>query len=237
VYAQEFDGLAASGSATLTGRGPHALEGVLGSSGVPGWYGANFAGSSSNTEVRAQDGSLGSSAGRGVVSFGATGSGERALGALSTSNQINRFGALFMNDTGLTLQEVTIQFYGEQWRRGNVPTADTLTFGYGLTNSIETATTPFAGLSFSSLNLQAAPTEVALDGNDPANRMLIQATIGGVNWTPGSSLAISWTATDLSGQDDGLAIDSLRLSGAVPAPGGLTLLAALAAWPRRRRVR
>ena len=91
TYSQNFDGLGSTGAQTLTGRGPHALNGVIGTAGLDGWYAANFGGSSTNTEVRAQDGSLAGSAGRGVVSFGTGGSGERALGALATSNQISSF--------------------------------------------------------------------------------------------------------------------------------------------------
>lgn len=241
VYSQEFDTLpqttgAGSDTVTITGRGPHTLNSAFGISGLDGWYGANPAGSSENTEFRAQNGSLAGGSGRGVLSFGATGSTDRALGALSTSNQINSFGAVFINDTADTLTEFTLLYTGEQWRRGSVPAPNALFFFYGLGSSIDDATTAFSGLDFVGPNTQLAPTEVALDGNDPINSALITATISGLNWTPGSSLAIRWNAQDQTGQDDGVAIDSLRFSAAVPAPGAFALLGlgGLAIARRRR---
>ncbi len=235
TYSQNFDGLGASGSTVLTGRGPFSLTGILGSTGVDGWYGGNAFGSSANSEFRAQDGSLGGNTGRGVVFYGVTGNTERALGVLSTSNQISRFGALFVNNTGDVLTAVTISFTGEQWRRGNVTSPDSLLFSYGLTNSIANAATRYTALDFTSPNTQASPTEVALNGNDPLNQTAISATITGLNWASGATLAIAWDITELTGQDDGLAIDNFSLS-AIPTPGATALAAlALAAAGRRRR--
>lgn len=241
VYAQEFDTLpittgAGSDAIIVPGRGPHALNTAFGVSGLDGWYGANPSGSSTNTEFRAQAGNLGGGSGRGVLSLGAAGSSDRALGALATSNQINSFGAVFINDTADTLTEFTLLYTGEQWRRGNVPAPNALFFFYGLGSSIDDATTAFGGLDFVAPNTQAAPTEVALDGNDPLNSLLVSATVTGLNWLPGTSLAIRWNAQDQSGQDDGVSIDSLRFSAAIPAPGAFTLLGVggLVALRRRR---
>ncbi|MDX2131400.1 MAG: hypothetical protein SFY69_05045 [Planctomycetota bacterium] len=235
VYSQNFDGLPSSGTLTQTGRGPHALNPIFGDASLDGWFGGNPGGSNGNTEFRAQDGSLAGSAGRGVVSFGTTGSGERALGALPTSNQISHFGALFTNNTGATLTDITISYTGEQWRRGDVADPQFLGFFYGLGSSIADAMTAESALSFSSANTQAAPLEVALNGNDPMNKTLVTATISGVNWTPGSTLAIRWLISEQSGQDDGLAVDDFSLR-AVPAPGAGALLGlgAIVALRRRR---
>lgn len=238
LYTQNFDGLARTPEGTTltqTGRGPHDLSaGLPGSVGVDGWYGANPSGSSGNTEYRVQNGSLGSGAGRGVISFGQSGSSERALGALSTSNQINSFGAVLVNSTGFTITDLTISYTGEQWRRGNVSSPNTLGFFFGLGGSISSAVTAFNALNFVAPNTQAAPTEVALDGNAAQNRAVIGATISGLNWAPGASLAIAWKAEDLSGQDDGLAIDDVSIIG-VPAPAGLPALGLAALGFRRRR--
>lgn len=237
-YSQNFNGLAITPEGTTqtqTGRGPHDLSaGLAGSTGVDGWYGANPGGSSGNTEYRVQNGSLGSGGGRGVISFGSSGSPERALGALSTSNQINAFGAVFTNNTASALTEITISYWGEQWRRGNVTSLNALNFAYGFGASISNALTAVTALDFNSVNTQASPTEVALDGNAAANRVFITATISGLNWAPGTNLAIAWRAVDLSGQDDGLAIDDLTFS-AVPAPATLPVFAGVAMVARRRR--
>lgn len=225
TYAQSFDGLPTTGFTSVVGAGPHALiVGFPGATGVDGWYGGNPLGSSASTEFRAQDGSLSGNSGRGVISYGTAGSTDRALGVLATSNQISRIGALFVNSTAAVLTDVTITYTGEQWRRGNVATPNALTFTYGLGASTNAATTPFSALTFTAPNAQASPTEVALNGNAAANRTLISATITGLNWQPGQTLAIAWTANDAQGQDDGVAIDDLTLS-AVPSPGALALLA------------
>ncbi len=215
---QDFNGLGASGSMTLSGRGPHALNGVLGSVDVPGWSGANFLGTSSNTEFRAQDGSLAGSAGRGVVFFGTDGSSERALGALPTSNQISSFGVVLVNMTASTFAEVEISFVGEQWRAGTADVPNVLQFHYGFGDSIESATNGFPSLDFATPFLGGG--EVALDGNDPANQTSISATLRGISWGPGDSLVLRWDMTEFSGQDNGLAIDDVSV---VAVPGITTL--------------
>ena len=242
-YTQSFDGLPLSDgilppSTTITGQGPHDLNGQLGSTGLDGWTISNFGGSSGNTEFRAQDGSLAGSNGRGVVSFGTDNSTERALGVLATSNQISRFGLSLVNDTGAPFTKLQIAFTGEQWRRGNVPTPpatipDLLAFSYTITgvptDNINTGTfTDVAALSYTSPNTQAAPTEVALDGNAAGNQVALSHTIGGINWGPGEALILRWTGQDITGQDDGLAVDSLRVTAGVPEPA-TTVLAVLAA--------
>ncbi|HMP08334.1 MAG TPA: hypothetical protein PJ982_18445, partial [Lacipirellulaceae bacterium] len=103
---------------------------------------SNYAGSSPSTEFRAQDGSQAGSAGRGVVSFGAAGSSDRALGVLATSNQISRFGVAFVNNTATTLNQMSAEFVVEQWRRGNVPSpGNSLAFAYAVTSD------PTAGIN------------------------------------------------------------------------------------------
>jgi hypothetical protein len=238
AYAQDFDTLPTTNPATtsLSGKGPHALNTAFGVSGLDGWYGANPGGSSTSTEFRAHDGSLSGSSGRGVLSLGTTGSTERALGVLSTSNQINSFGLVLQNNTGATIDSVDISFVGEQWRRGDITTGtyDSLTFAYLVSsdanaNILDSGFTDVAGLSFTSPNTQTSPTNVALDGNAAGNKLSLSGTLGGLNWTAGNYLVLRWSGVDLSGQDDGLAIDTFRLTGnPVPEPSTLALLLALA---------
>lgn len=237
AYTQDFDGLPTSDgffppSTTLTGRGPHDFptSGSMASAGMSGWTLSNFGGSSSNTEYRAHAGELAGSNGRGVVSFGSDNSSERALGVLATSNQISRFGVAFVNDTGLTLNQIALEFVGEQWRRGNVASpGNALTYAYAVTtNPLDNINTNsiFTTIgSFTSPNVQTSPTEVAIDGNDPLNQVPVSVVVQGVNWTPGSTLLLRWTGQDLSGQDDGLAIDNFRFTAQVPEPAGATLVA------------
>jgi hypothetical protein len=219
-YLQNFDGLPVSGSTTLTGRGPHALEGVLGATGLVGWYGANPGGSSSNTEFKAHDGSLSGSAGRGLVSFGSANSTDRALGALSTSNQVNTFGLYLTNLTGQTLTQVSLSFFGEQWRAGEpADPANSLDFSY----RVFASDPDLLGLDFvrvSELDFEAISfgndPQFAVDGNSPEFRRSIAHTFN-VTWAPGEVLVLRWDAQDYPGQDSGLAIDDLRFA-AIPEP-------------------
>lgn len=243
-YTQDFDGLPQSGNVSLTGRGPHELQGVLSSIGVEGWQIANPDGSSATTEFRAQNGSQSGSAGRGVVSFGTTGSSDRALGALATSNQISTFGLVLVNNTDAVLDSFTLEYTGEQWRRGNVASpGNSLSFAYAVGPAVTIGSGTFvdvAELSFNSPNNQVAPTEVALDGNLAANQVAILGTVSGLNWLPGERLVLRWAAEDIGGQDDGLAIDNLTFSAKpVPEPASACMAAvgavALAVVARRVR--
>jgi hypothetical protein len=69
-----------------------------------------------------------------------------------------------------------------------------------------------------------APLELAIDGNDPANQVDVLAVANNVGWTPGSTLFVRWTGVDVTGQDDGLSIDNLTFSAAVPEPASLALV-------------
>jgi hypothetical protein len=252
MYLQNFDGLPTVAdssvlpvpSAVLVGNDPpHNIQGVLGTTGMDGWTMSNYDGSSLNTEFRVHDGRQAGGAGRGVLSFGTDGSTERALGALATSNQVGRFGLSLINTTGTTLNSFTLSYTGEQWRRGDVsPVGNTLEFAYAVTaNLAETINsgtfTSVAGLSYASPNMQAAPLEVALDGNLGTNQVAVGGTISGLNWGPDEMLMLRWSGEDLSGQDNGLAVDGLSFSAAVPEPATcvLGMLAAFGLVSLRRR--
>ncbi len=226
------------------GRGPHDLDVSFQVTGFTGWFGANPGGSISGgafTEFKAHNGSLGGANGRGVLSHGATGSTDRALGAQSTSNQVNTFGLILQNTTAAAIPSLNVAFTGEQWRRGNIlasanPLPNRLRFTYSVFTSDPSfvviddllaanpdvtnppsnppSFTTVDALTFFSPNLQegAGLLEVALNGNAPENRRSLSSALTNLNWAPGGYIAIRWTAVDLSGQDDGLAIDDLVLS-------------------------
>jgi hypothetical protein len=250
AYTQNFDTLPQSNpaSTTISGRGPHALNSAFGVTGLDGWFGGNPTGSSTSTEFRAHNGSESGGAGRGVLSLGSTSSSDRALGALSTSNQINNFGLYLTNTSGQTLTEFSLSYFGEQWRYGDQLFSSSLTFAYAIfatAPSLDgTGFTNVPALSFTSLifnTADSAPhtTNTALDGNLPANRSFVSGSINGIEWLPGHTLVLRWTAQDISGQDPALAIDNMSFS-AVPEPSAFAALAGLgalgcAATRRRRR--
>jgi len=129
TYSENFDTLPSTGASSVANRGPNYINPTwTGATALTGWQMANPTGSATTTEYRAQDGSLSGSAGRGVVSFGTTGSSDRALGALSTSNQIPTFGLVLTNNTSQLLTSFTLSYTGEQWRRGDAVPQDSLLF-------------------------------------------------------------------------------------------------------------
>jgi large repetitive protein len=235
TYSQNFDTLHLDPytNTVANNKGPIALSTGFTISDLDGWYGANPGGTGTGTEFKAQDGSLASSAGRGVISFGTNGSSERALGVLSTSAQVNSFGLVLKNTSGQTIDAATLFFVGEQWRRGDIldPNPhDTLLFDYLVSSDAGANIYPTGSFTFtavSDLNFTSPNTtagiNTALDGNAAANRTSLSKTLTGLNWAADSYLVLRWTGQDLSGQDDGLSIDNVSFT-SVPEPGTLVLL-------------
>jgi hypothetical protein len=226
IYTQNFDALASTGS---TGS-------VL----PTGWQVSE---NDSNANQTYAVGTGSANAGN-VYSFGATGSGERALGSVTSGSlQPAYYGALFTNALGSAIDSLTVSYTGEQWRRGDaLVRTDRLAFQYRLAaGSLDTGTwTTVAGLAF------VAPSSVttagALDGNAGANRTVLSATIAGLGIASGATFAIRWVDLDVTGADDGLAIDDVSVLAApvsaVPEPASWALMLAgfgLAGAALRRR--
>jgi predicted extracellular nuclease len=208
-YTQNFDTLPASGTFTLAGAGPFALDGApVGASGLAGWTFAKYAGTGANAVFLV---STGTSTTGGVYSFGATATPERALGSLGSGGVASRFGVTLVNNTGATVTQFTLSYTGEQWRRGSAA-ANTLTFAYalGATDLNTGAFTAVPALNFTAPNTTGSG--VAIDGNAAGNRTAISAVVTGVAWEPGQTLVLRWSDVDDSGSDDGIAIDDLTFS-------------------------
>jgi len=236
-YAQAFDGLPSSGTYTLSGAGPFEVaDAPISATGMTGWAIYKFAGTGTNLEFKVQDGSLSGSAGRGAISFGTASEADRALGGLATSNVAAGFGLTLTNTSASTFQSFTLSYTGEQWRDGGAAEADKLSFAYGVNSALDSASL----VSAASLDFIAPITnndDAALNGNLAANRRAISATVTGLQWAPGQTLVLRWTDADITGQDDGLAIDGLTFSAAVPEPttAGVAMMAAGVMAARRRR--
>ncbi len=204
TYTQDFDTLANSGT----------------SSTLPlGWAFAE-SGTSANTTYTA---GTGSGTTGDTYSFGAASAVDRAFGGLQSGTVIPTIGASFTNNTGGTITDLAIAYFGEQWRLGATGRVDQLDFQFS-TNA--TSLTTGTWIDLNSLDFVApitAGTVGALDGNLAANRTSISSTIAGLSLANGSIIWIRWNDFNAVGSDDGLGIDNFSLA-AVPEPSVYMLL-------------
>ena len=195
AYTQDFDTLAATGQSSVVPTGWAFVE----------------LGTNANTTYTAGTGS--SNAGD-TYSFGAAGSTERAFGSLLSGSLIPTIGVSFTNDTGSTISSLDVAYTGEQWRLGQSGRGDDrLDFEYNLN---ATGLTQASGwVDVDSLDF-SSPVTVgtvgALDGNAAGNRTPVAATINGLSIVPGQTFWLRWADFNVTGSDDGLAIDGFSLT-------------------------
>ena len=198
AYTENFDSLAQSGNSSTT---PTA------------WTRAETL-SSANTVYTANNG--GSTTGD-TYSYGTTSQTDRALGGLRTGSLAPTIGAYFKNDTGSTINSLTIAYTGEEWRLGTASRTDRLDFQYSTNaTSLTTGTwTDDDALDFTTPNTTATG---AKDGNNATNRTALTHTISGLSIAAGATFWIRWTDFDASGADDGLAVDDFSITAGVNTP-------------------
>jgi hypothetical protein len=237
VYTQNFDSLPDPGATSVNTANPVTVNGLkyslanpydfaypsmssgnggLGISALAGWYGA----SALLSRFGATDGDQTTG---GQISFGLPNSSNRALGLLATSSTgSTAFGVRFINGTGLTMNQMNLQFTGEVWRQSNLH--KTLQFYYSV-DPTATATFPSRATGFLPTLNVAFPTVgtdsggVAVDGTSPLNQTnlsVLNQTIA--NWPPGAALWLVWQMTDDTGKSQGLGIDDLSFSASIPPP-------------------
>lgn len=202
TYTQDFNTLAASGTTNST---------------IPEGWAFSETGANANITYAANSGS--DNAGN-TYSYGTGTDSERALGGLRSSNLVPTIGAQFQNTHAtLFIRSLTITYTGEQWRFGelNRNAADRLDFQYSTdATSLSTGTwTDVDALDFSSPITTGAAR--SLDGNAAANRTSISGQITGLVVPPGGTFWIRWTDFNVSGADDGLAIDDFSIPNVVLA--------------------
>ncbi|HEY1040334.1 MAG TPA: hypothetical protein VGF30_13050, partial [Bacteroidia bacterium] len=134
-------------------------------------------GSSANAFYQAGAGTLATGD---VWSFGNTSATERALGTIRSNNLIPTIGATLINQTGVTITQLHIEYEGEFWRCGATGRRDSLMFQYSLdATDLTTGTwTDVVALNFKTPHT-AGPTG-AIDGNQPVNGTIISSTITGI---------------------------------------------------------
>ena len=215
AYTQNFDGLANSGTgtgiSTTTGSSGSKVVSVTFPAGsLSGWY---FVESTSNADGSYTAGT-GSSPTGDTYSYGASASTERALGSIASSKLETKFGAQFTNNTGNTIDQLVISYTGELWRLGDVAraTKDQIVFEYSTdATSLTTGTwTEVTALKYETTNLTGS---VGLrNGNDAAYRTELSNIIIGLNINAGQTFWIRFVDVNVSGTDDGLAVDDFSLT-------------------------
>jgi hypothetical protein len=196
---------------------------------LPGWYlyhpidPADPAEDGFNGNQRFRMGNGGSATGS-FYAFAAGGAEdpEKALGGLSSTviagNNASMFTALRLtNNTGITLNEFTLTFDGEQWRDGAASSGmpEVLSFDYSTTATPDDwFDLPIGFKAVPALNF-TAPVNFAdamVDGNIEGRVDNITATVTGVGWAPDTDLWLRWTDISVPGADDGIAIDDVSFS-------------------------
>jgi predicted extracellular nuclease len=197
AYTQDFDTLASSGQSDVLPTGWALAE----------------AGSSANNDGRYTAGTGSSNAGD-TYSFGTSGSPERAFGSLLSGTLIPLIGAAFTNDTGQTISSLDIGYTGEQWRLGQSDRgADRLDFEYNLTATSLTTASGWVDVNVLDFSSPVTVGTVgARDGNAAGNRTAVAGTIDGLSIAPGQTFWIRWADFNVTGADDGLAVDDFSLT-------------------------
>lgn len=238
TYTQNFDTLSSTGTlatsnawtnnSTLAGWSLFQNTGVAIASYAAG-AGASNTGAFYSFGTTAEDRALGGAA-----------SGGAYFGSPATGTLAGHIAVAFTNNTGTTLEAITIAFEGEQWRNGGNTTAQSMVLEYGFGNTFATVgswTTP--GGTFDWTSPVATATAAAVDGNATGSVIGRGGEIDSLTWTTGSTMWFRWIETNNTSNDHGLAIDDFAVTSvtAIPEPSSTALLGlgGLAFILRRRR--
>jgi VCBS repeat-containing protein len=207
-YSQNFDNL-------LPTPVPGNNSSLPGAMVLPqGWL-ASETGTNSNNSVRID---AGFQATGDAYFYGALGSNERALGTqASGSNDPVRIGLTLTNDSGTTITSLNLSYIGEQWRKGT-STVDKLSFSYSTSASSLTTGTYTAVTALDFTPPGGGTNDQVRDGNLVANQVNVSGTITGLTWAPGATLYLRWSDVNSTGNDDGMAVDTVSITTANSLP-------------------
>ena len=131
--------------------------------------------------------------------------------ALRDASVESIFGAFYRNDTGATIQTLTVAYTGEQWRLGTAGRLDTLQLQYSFD---ATSLTTGTWLDVDS-GMFVTPDSAgvgAKDGNAAGARLQRAGQLGDLlSMAPGATVWIRFIDFDAGGADDGLAVDDFSI--------------------------
>lgn len=137
---------------------------------------------------------------------------DRALGSVASGSVQTTISASFTNNTGATMTYFTITYVGEQYRFGgrSPASADKLRFSYKIGAGSWIA---YTKLDFISPYAPNSSTSVSsMNGNSVSYKFYIDRMISGISIPNGTTFYIRFVDSDITGSDDGLAIDDFTLS-------------------------
>ena len=188
-----------------------------GSTNLPNGWSIFEYGSSTSRVNNGYVADYGSSTAGDTYSYGSAGTTERALGSLSSNSLSSQYGAKFVNNTGSVITGFTLTYKGEQWRFGSTgrTNLDSLQFYYSTSADSVSDTTAGkfiadVGLALNSPNI--AGSTGAMNGNASGNFTVKSGSITGLSIPGGGKLIIKWIDRNIVGSDDGLAVDSVRIT-------------------------
>jgi hypothetical protein len=190
---------------------------------IPGWY------SQRTTPSTLYGAGTGSSSTGGLYSYGSTGSPERALGTIGSSNLSFggdfAHGVQFHNTSGDYASAFTVSFTMEQWRNSGSGSLNELTFWYRVSSTPITSLDPGVFTGWTDVPALATESPIMigvaapLDGNLPANQVVVSSVvIPDLILADGEYLMLKWDDPDHGGSDHGLSIDDATISWSASCP-------------------
>jgi hypothetical protein len=199
-FTENFNSMATTGSTTL----PNSFEFAFNES--PG----NLTYTADNGSNSAAD----------TYSYGSTGSTDRAFGEITSAATVSTIGACFTNNTNHAITSFLIGYTGEEWRLGVADgTIDRLDFQFS-TDATSLLSGTYLNVDALDFTTPANSSAGAKDGNAAANRTVFApiAITPAAPIQPERSFYIRWLPSNISGANDGLAIDDFSIGTAL-APG------------------
>jgi hypothetical protein len=168
-----------------------------------------------------------------ALSAGSADNTDRALGSQSASLTAtpSRLGWRIRNNSGITLHQFTLSYTGEQWRAVQYDLADGYSFDWQVfPANAGSISAPSGWTAAPSLNFTSPQTTTtassAINGNAPANRITITATIEGIHFQPGTDLWLRWsdlpnTIAGTNNRRQLIALDDVSFSASSTLPAEL----------------